>query len=134
MGKSLKILIPVTAILIFISIYLIFGYAQIEKSMLEVQKIFYFHVSSALTVFVAFGVNFIFSIKYLVRRNSNDDLLAAAAAEIGLVFLYNYITIGSDLGEICLGHLVELGTQVNQYTRSLADVCRLFYSPLRFGT
>ena len=86
MGKSLKILIAVTAILIFISIYLIFGYAQIEKSMLEVQKIFYFHVSSALTVFVAFGVNFVFSIKYLVKRNSNDDLLAAAAAEIGLVF------------------------------------------------
>ena len=63
MGKSLKILIAVTAILIFISIYLIFGYAEIEKTMLEVQKIFYFHVSSALTVFVAFGVNFVFSNK-----------------------------------------------------------------------
>ena len=86
MGKPIKILAVITAILIFASIYLIFGYAQIEKSMLEVQKIFYFHVSSALTVFVAFGVNFVFCIKYLIKRKNNDDLMAAAAAEIGLVF------------------------------------------------
>lgn len=54
--------------------------------MLEVQKIFYFHVSSALTLFVAFGINFVFSITYLINRKSNYDLLAASAAEIGLVF------------------------------------------------
>lgn len=82
----MKIVAILTALLLFISLYLIFGYAQIEKSMLEVQKIFYFHVSAALTVFVAFGVNFVFSIKYLIQRKTNDDLLAAAAAELGLVF------------------------------------------------
>jgi len=82
----MKIVVILTALLLFISLYLIFGYAQIEKSMLEVQKIFYFHVSAALTVFVAFGVNFVFSIKYLIQRKTNDDLLAAAAAELGLVF------------------------------------------------
>ena len=54
--------------------------------MLEVQKIFYYHVSAALTVFVAFGVNWVFSIKYLIQRKSNDDVLAAAAAELGIVF------------------------------------------------
>lgn len=86
MGKSVKILTVATAILLFISLYLIFGYAAVEKSMLEVQKIFYFHVSAALTVFVAFGVNFVFCIKYLIKRKSNDDLLAAASAEIGLIF------------------------------------------------
>lgn len=82
----MKIVAILTAILLFISLYLIFGYARIEKSMLEVQKIFYFHVSAALTVFVAFGVNFVFSIKYLIQRKTNDDLLAAAAAELGVVF------------------------------------------------
>lgn len=82
----MKIVAILTAILLFISLYLIFGYAQIEKSMLEVQKIFYFHVSAALTVFVAFGVNFVFSIKYLMRRKTNDDLLAVASAELGIVF------------------------------------------------
>lgn len=86
MGKLIKILLALIAILLFLSIYLIFSYADVEKSMLEVQKIFYLHVSAAMTVYLAFGVNFIFSIKYLVKRKSNDDLLAASAAEIGLVF------------------------------------------------
>ena len=76
----------IVATLLFIAIYFIFSYAEVEKSMLEVQKIFYFHVSAAMTVYIAFGVNFLFSIKYLIQRESDDDLLAAAAAEIGLVF------------------------------------------------
>ena len=82
----MKIIAIITAILIFISLYLVFGYAQIESTMLEVQKIFYYHVSAALTLYLAFGVNCLFSIKYLIQRKSYDDLLAAAAAEIGLVF------------------------------------------------
>ena len=83
---STKIITVTTAILIFISLYLVFGYAQIENTMLEVQKIFYYHVSAALTLYVAFGVNCLFSIKYLIQRKSDDDLLAATAAEIGLIF------------------------------------------------
>lgn len=83
---STKIIAVITAILIAISLYLVFGYAQIESTMLEVQKIFYYHVSAALTVYLAFGINCLFSIKYLIQRKSNDDLLAAASAEIGLIF------------------------------------------------
>ena len=83
---STKIIGAITAILIFISLYLVFGYAQTERTMLEVQKIFYYHVSAALTVFVAFGVNCVFSIKYLIQRRPNDDLLAVAAAELGVIF------------------------------------------------
>ncbi len=86
MGRLVKILTVVIAVSFFISLYLIFSYAQVEKTMLEVQKIFYLHVSAAMTVYLAFGVNFLFSIKYLVKRKLNDDLLAVAAAEIGLVF------------------------------------------------
>ena len=82
----MKILTVFTATLLFVSLYLVFGYAPIESTMLEVQKIFYFHVSAALTVFVAFGVNFVLSIKYLIKRKPADDLLAVAAAELGLVF------------------------------------------------
>lgn len=86
MGKPIKILMIVTAILLFTSLFLIFGYAAVEKTMLETQKIFYLHVSAAMTVYLAFGVNFIFSIKYLIKRKPNDDLLAVSAAEIGIVF------------------------------------------------
>ena len=77
---------PVASILIFLSIYLIFGYAEVERTMLEVQKIFFFHVSAAITLYVAFFVNFIFSLLYLIKRKPDYDLRAAAAAEIGLVF------------------------------------------------
>jgi len=85
LSKSLYVY-AISALLIFISVYLVFSYAQVERTMLEVQKIFYFHVSAAITVYLAFGVNFLFSIKYLIKRKSDDDLLAASAAEIGLVF------------------------------------------------
>ena len=81
-----RIAFVITATLLFISIYLIFGYAQVEKDMLEVQKIFYLHVPAAMTVYLAFSVNFIFSIKYLIKRKTKDDLLAVSAAEIGIVF------------------------------------------------
>lgn len=76
----------ISSILIFLSIYLIFGYAEVESTMLEVQKIFFFHVSAAMTLYVAFFLNFLFSLLYLIKRNPDYDLLAAAAAEIGLVF------------------------------------------------
>ncbi len=74
------------AIMIFASIYLIFAYAPMEQSMLEIQKVFYFHVSAAFTAFVAFGVNFVFSIRYIIKRKVNHDLIAVASAEIGLLF------------------------------------------------
>lgn len=91
-GNAVKVLyrsllaFAIVAILLFISLNLIFSYADVEKTMLETQKIFYLHVSAAMTLYLAFGVNFIFSIKYLIKRKSDDDLLAASAAEIGLVF------------------------------------------------
>ncbi|MDE0086534.1 MAG: hypothetical protein OXU23_12525, partial [Candidatus Poribacteria bacterium] len=42
----------IAAAFFFISLFLIFGYAQVEKDMLEVQKIFYLHVSAAMTVYL----------------------------------------------------------------------------------
>lgn len=71
---------------LFLAIYLIFSYAPIETTMLEVQKIFYFHVSSALTVFLAFGVTCLFSLLYLIKRKDKFDTVAAASAELGIVF------------------------------------------------
>ena len=71
---------------LFLAIYLVFSYAPIETTMLEVQKIFYFHVSSALTVFLAFGVTCLFSLLYLIKRNDKFDTVASASAELGIVF------------------------------------------------
>lgn len=81
-----KLLWVITSALMFLSIYLVFVYAPIEKSMGIVQKIFYFHVSSAWIGGLAFFVVFVCSIWGLVKQNRTSDILAQSSAEIGLLF------------------------------------------------
>jgi heme exporter protein C len=57
-----------------------------ERDMGHLQKIMYVHVPAAWMTFLAFFVVLVFSVRYMWRRNENDDLLAAAAAEVGAVF------------------------------------------------
>jgi heme exporter protein C len=42
----------------------------------NVQRIFYYHVSSAWTAFLLFFLNFISSVQYLVRKNKSGDRIA----------------------------------------------------------
>lgn len=51
------------------------------------QRIFYFHVPSAWVGYLAFAVVFIASVSYLRTRDRRWDLLATAAAEVGVVFV-----------------------------------------------
>jgi heme exporter protein C len=60
--------------------------APTERTMGDVQRIFYYHVPSAWVAFLLFFVNFIASIWFLVRRNQRIDALAVATAEVGVVF------------------------------------------------
>ena len=71
---------------LFWSIYLVFGYAAVEETMLETQKIFYFHVSSAFVAFTAYAFTCVCSIIYLIRRDDKFDALGSSSAELGLVF------------------------------------------------
>ena len=75
-----------SAIFLFIAIYFVFSFAEIEMTMLEVQKIFYFHISSAFTLFLAFSVTCVFSILYLIKRLDKYDAIALVSTEIGIVF------------------------------------------------
>ncbi len=68
------------------SLYLVFLYAPTETTMGEVQRIFYFHVSSAWTSFLAIFVVFIYSVRFLATRNRDLDTKALSAAEVGAVF------------------------------------------------
>ncbi|MHB1132525.1 MAG: cytochrome c biogenesis protein CcsA [Chloroflexota bacterium] len=67
-------------------LYMAFVYAPTEATLGHSQRIFYFHLGSAVTAFLAFGVVFVASILYLVRRERRWDSLAVASAEIGIVF------------------------------------------------
>ena len=82
------------AIFLFVAIYFVFSFAEIEMTMLEVQKIFYFHISSAFTLFLAFGVTFISSILYLIKRADKYDTIALVSTEIGIVFGVVVFTTG----------------------------------------
>ncbi len=72
--------------LLLVSAFAIFRYAPLEKVMLEVQKIFYVHVGVAWNAFLAFAVVCVASIAYLKTKNRRWDVLAAASAEVGLLF------------------------------------------------
>ncbi len=69
-----------------LSLFLVFIYAPTERTQGIVQRIFYFHVSLALTMFVAFFVVFIASIMYLWKQGEQWDHIALGSAEIGTVF------------------------------------------------
>ncbi len=69
-----------------VNLYLIFIFAPEERSMGNVQRIFYFHVPSAWVSFLAFFVVFVCSIYYLWKKDRKYDIVASSAAEIGVVF------------------------------------------------
>jgi heme exporter protein C len=69
-----------------VAIYLIFIDVPADKTQGIVQKIFYFHVSSALTMFFAFFVVCVASIMYLWKNSDWWDAVALSAAEIGVGF------------------------------------------------
>jgi heme exporter protein C len=89
------ILMAVTAITIFIQLYMVFYYAPTEKYMGDVQRLMYFHVPSAIAAFIAFGVVFAASLLYLIKRKKCWDQLAVSSAELGLLFTTLVLVTGS---------------------------------------
>ena len=91
MHKALVILIiPI----MLIALYLTFVWSPEEAVMGVVQKIFYFHVASAWTAFLAFFIVFVFSIAFLITRKRDFDIVAGVSAEIGVVFTAIVLTTG----------------------------------------
>ena len=86
MKRGFSVLAVVTALLLCFALYAALVLAPTERTMGTLQRIFYYHVSSAWTAFVLFSVNFVASIVYLVRRSEKADILAQVGAEVGVVF------------------------------------------------
>jgi len=77
------------------------GYAALfvapeEKTMGVIQRIFYFHVPSFWSAFIAIGVTTFGSIAYLKTRAMKWDWVSVSAAEVGTAFL----TVGLVTGPI----------------------------------
>ncbi len=81
-------------VLIALTAYLAFHYAPVEKSMGIIQKIFYLHLPSALSSFVAFGICFYANLMYVFKRQPKWDWLGASAAEVGLAFISVVLVTG----------------------------------------
>ncbi|HKQ60558.1 MAG TPA: cytochrome c biogenesis protein [Candidatus Polarisedimenticolaceae bacterium] len=69
-----------------LSLWTAFRYAPEEKVMGAVQRIFYYHVPSAIMTYVAVLVLLAASIAYLWTRRTGWDLLARSASETALLF------------------------------------------------
>ena len=75
-----------TFALILAALYAVFIYAPTEMTMGVVQRIFYFHVSSAWTSFLAIFFVFLYSVLSLFKGSRFWDIRAASAAEVGAIF------------------------------------------------
>jgi heme exporter protein C len=77
-------LVVAAAAAIFLAGYAALFIAPTEKTMGLIQRIFYFHVPSAISAFVAFFIVFIANCAYLVTRRPKWDWLGVAGAEVGV--------------------------------------------------
>jgi heme exporter protein C len=74
----------IVAALIFYAGYAALFIAPDEKTMHEIQRIFYFHLPSWMTCFTAFSIAFIANIAYLATRKPKWDWLGVAGVEVGV--------------------------------------------------
>ena len=73
-------------VLVLLGFYMALFYAPMEQTMGNVQRIFYFHVPSAMMAFLGFAIVLVASVYYLATGARRWDSVAEAGAEVGLVF------------------------------------------------
>ena len=71
---------------LFVAIWSVFVHAPEERVMGAAQKIFYFHVPSAMVTYASVAVLLAGSMGYLWTRDRRWDNLSRSATEVGLVF------------------------------------------------
>jgi heme exporter protein C len=90
-------LLGVAALLFLIDLYLIFQYAPTASEALgvQIQRIFYFHVPSAILGMLSFAIAAVASVIYLTKRGRKWDRIAWASAEVGTVYFTVAIATGA---------------------------------------
>ena len=84
--KAVRWLLAPMYVMVALALYAALVYVPAERTMGEVQRIFYFHVGAAWNAFLAFFVVFLAGVFYLIKRKPFWDQLAAASAEVGVLF------------------------------------------------
>ena len=86
-----------------VAIFMGLVFAPSERVQGEVYRLLFVHVPSAWLAFLAFGVVAIASALYLIRDSSRWDHLAAASAEVGVMFTTLTLATGSIWGRSVWG-------------------------------
>jgi heme exporter protein C len=96
MGKSRldNVLGVLVLVGLIVALYMAFLQAPRERTMGDLQRIFYFHVPAGMVGLLALAVNFVASVMYLIRKNRWWDGLALSAAEIGVMFMTIVLVTG----------------------------------------
>ncbi len=81
-------------IVMILALYMAFLQAPRERTMGDLQRIFYFHVPAGMIGLTAIAINFVASVAYLIRKDRWWDSLALAAAELGVVLLAIVLVTG----------------------------------------
>jgi len=82
--KSRIAFVLASAVMMIFAGYAALFIAPDEKTMHAIQRIFYFHVPSAICSFVAFFIVFVANFAYLATRKPKWDWLGVAGAEVGV--------------------------------------------------
>lgn len=80
-----ELLCALAFVLVLGSNYLVFMWVPNERVMGAVQRIFYFHVGSAIASYCSFAIVLVASIIYLWKRSWQADVISEAAGEVGFV-------------------------------------------------
>jgi heme exporter protein C len=81
-----RVLAALTCVAVLAALYLVFMVVPTEREMGIVQRIFYFHVSSAWVAYLGFFLVAGASAVYLWNGSPTADRLALAGAEVGVLF------------------------------------------------
>ena len=84
-----------TALLMLVTIYLVFMWVPTEQNLGISQRIFYFHVPLGWIGMVSIFVVGIASVIHLSTRNDKWDSIAYSAAELGLIFATLILVTGA---------------------------------------
>ena len=90
----------------------------------------YLHLPSILTAYLSYFLVFVGSGMYLWKREKRDDMLAHAAAELGVLFTALTIIEGSIWGRPTWGVWWTWDARLNVDGDFAIDLCRLFDAAL----
>jgi len=97
------ILLALTFVSMMVSIWMIFLYAPTDAIEGDPQRIFYFHLPTAILGMLSFGIVTLGGLMFLWKKDERWDWVARAAAEVGVVFLTFALITGSIWGRTTWG-------------------------------